>query len=400
MTGQTTLQGAASARPVARFPACRSFHVLTSIALALPLAGCQAPWSKDDSSLSLSEPGLVKPDEDAEALSPWTKNWRLAKYRWQKTFGIEPNEPLAKKHFEQGVKLFSEKKFDDAAKEFKTAAARWPDSPLEEDAFFLQAESLFFAEQYSAASDIYGRLMKKFENTRYLERCVNREFMIARYWDDYDRVKHIALLTPNFTDDKRPLFDTQGNAIKCYESVHMNDPTGPLADDSVMAIANVNFLSGRYDDADYYYDLLRKQYPQSEHQQLAANLGLRAKMRTYQGPHYDGKPIDQADELIQQISIQYPNQSPEERERLRNAARALRTQRAQRDWEIAEWYARTKHYGGARYYYNVVLEDHPDSPYAALAKERIEKIKGLPDNPPQRFKWLVRIFRWNRQDVQ
>jgi outer membrane protein assembly factor BamD (BamD/ComL family) len=363
----------------------------------LALTGCRAGPAPGGGQ-SLPDNVMVKPGEDPETLSEWTKATRKLKYNMQKAVGLEPNEPIAREHFGKGQKLFQERKYDDAADEFKSAAKRWPDSPLEEDALYMQAESEFFADRYSAASDTYGRLLKKFENSRFLEKAVARQFAIARYWDDLDRAKHRFILIPNLTDKMQPLFDTQGNAIKAYESVHLSDPTGPLADDSVMAIANVHFLAGRYDDADYYYDQLRKQYPQSEHQQLAAQLGLRAKMRTYQGPEYDAKPIDQAEDLVQQINVQFPNQPPDERERLRNAGRALRTQRAQRDWETAEYYARTRHYGGARYYYNVILQDHPDSPFAEMARQRLEQYKNLPDNPPQRFKWLVRIFRWNRDD--
>jgi outer membrane protein assembly factor BamD (BamD/ComL family) len=367
---------------------------------AAALAGCQMPGRTDlAGGQSLPDNILVKPDEDPETLSEWTRFSRKAKYNLQKAVGLEPNEPIAHQHFERGQQLFREKKFDEAAKEFKSAAKRWPDSPLEEDALFMQGESEFFADRYSAASDTYGRLLKKFENSRHLERAVARQFAIARYWDDLDRVNHRFVLIPNLSDKMQPLFDTPGNAIKAYESVHLYDPTGPLADDSVMAIANVHFLAERYEDADYYYDLLRKQYPQSEHQQLAAQLGLRAKMRTYQGPHYDATPIEEAEELVQQISAQFPNLPPDERERQRNAARALRTQKAQIHWETAEYYARLKYYGGARYYYNLILKEHGDSPFAEPARRRLAEFEGRPDNPPQRFKWLVRIFNWNRDDL-
>ena len=40
--------------------------------------------------------------------------------------------------------LFPEKKYKEAAAKFATAADRWPDTPLEEDALFLQGESEFF----------------------------------------------------------------------------------------------------------------------------------------------------------------------------------------------------------------------------------------------------------------
>lgn len=380
-----------------------SLLALLAFSLALPVcAGCVSAWKKSDAmlageSLGGDESLLLKPGESPEDLNEWDKFTRKTKYQTQKLFNMEPNEPIAREHFAKGEKLFLAKEYAKAAEEFESAAKRWPDSPLEEDAMYMQGESLFFCDKYMAASDAYGEMMKKYTNSRYLERAVGRQFAIARFWEDKNRVEPHYAVTPNFTDKTRPWFDTEGNAIKAYESVHLNDPTGPLADDAVMATANAHFLSERYEDADYYYDLLRKQYPQSEHQQVAFLLGLRAKMRSYQGPHYEGSPLEESEELVQQISSQF-ELPPDEKERQRNASREIRNQFAQREWETAEYYAKTKHYGAARYHYGVLISDHGDTPYAEAAKRRLEEQKGLPDNPPDRFKWITRIFNPKQDD--
>lgn len=393
----------------------RSIHnLLMALAAAcwlLLCAGCATTTAADNHSLSddpYADGMLIKPGEDPDTISDWTKFQRKTGYQAKKLFNMEPNEPIARDHFAQGEKLFAEarelslnnqgtlaaKKYEKAAAEFKNAAKRWPDSPMEEDALFMQAESLFFCDKYRAACDAYGEMMKKYENSRYLERAVARQFAIGRYWDEADRAKHHYAITPNLTDKTRPLFDTQGNAIKAYESVYLNDPTGPLADDAVMATANAHFLSERYTDADYYYDMLRKQYPQSEHQQVAFQIGLRAKMRSYQGPDYEGSPLNEADDLVQQISTQF-ELPPDEKERIRSARRSMRNEFAQREWATAEYYAKTKHFAAARFHYQTILNDYGDSPFAPAAKQRLEDYKDLPDSPPDRFRWLRRVFDWD-----
>ena len=94
------------------------------------------------------------------------------------------------------------------------------------------------------------------------------------------------------TDKTRTLFDTHGHAMRVYDRVRLDDPTGPLADDSIMATANAMFVKARYEDADYYYTLLRTDYPKSEHQFQAHLLGLKSKLLKYQGPDYEGAPLD------------------------------------------------------------------------------------------------------------
>ena len=126
-------------------------------------------------------------------------------------------------------------------------------------ALFLLAECQFFTDDYPEANDTYTNLLKKYQNTRHLDKVMNRQFAIARYWQEYDRARPAAFLEPNVTDKSRPWLDTPGNALATYESVRLNDPTGPLADDSVMATANAHFLDDRYMDADYYYGILRSE---------------------------------------------------------------------------------------------------------------------------------------------
>ncbi|MBX9788128.1 MAG: outer membrane protein assembly factor BamD [Pirellulales bacterium] len=350
-------------------------------------------------------PGQSLPDEVARQKvelyddEPFFKRtMSKTKLGLQKLFGVEPNEAIARKHFGAGEALFEQKDFDAAAKRFRKASKRWPDSALEEDAMFMMAESWFFAERYPKASDSYMNMMKKYENSRYLDTSVSRQFAIGRYWEESDRVKHKPLMIPNLFDKTKPLFDTQGNALAALESVHLNDPTGPLADDALVCVANAHFLDERYEDADFNYNLIRAHYPQSEHQRVAHLLGLRAKMRKYQGPYYDGKPLDQSEELIRQISVRFPDEVPDEQARLRNASRVIHAQHAQRDYETAEYYARTRHYGGARYYYKQVIENYPDTHYAELSRKRIDQYQGRPDNPPNRFKWLVQLFRMGRDN--
>ena len=79
------------------------------------------------------------------------------------------------------------------------------------------------------------------------------------------------------------MFDTFGYAVQAYERVRLYDPTGPLADDSLMALGNAYFRRGQWGDAAYNYDLLCKEYPNSKHQLKAHLFGLQANMRSYQG---------------------------------------------------------------------------------------------------------------------
>jgi len=316
-----------------------------------------------------------------------------AVYKNVKTaLGYGPDEKIARTTFQEGRDLFQQKKYEEAAAKFHTASWRWPDSTLEEDALFMLGESWFFSDRYSKAKDSYDNLLKKHQNTRHLDTVVKRQFAIGRYWEQLHMSTPRWPVTPNVADKSQPLFDTFGNAISAYETVRLYDPIGPLADDSVMASANAYFRKGRYEDAAHDYDLLRKEYPKSEHQMEAHLLGLQCKQLVYHGPFYEGKPLNDAEDIAKQTLSQFGSKLGPEKDRVMQTANRIREQKAQRQWAMAQYYDNKKYFGAARHYYQAILKDFPLTQTARMAQSRLEEIKGEPDVPPNRFKWLTSLF--------
>jgi outer membrane protein assembly factor BamD (BamD/ComL family) len=304
----------------------------------------------------------------------------------------EKSQPKAKEAMAAGDQAFREQRYSEAEAHYAEAASLWPNSPLQEDALFQRAECLFFANTYPAAFEAYETLLTKYKRSRHLEKAVAREFAIGNYWFQMQDFKPQALLQPNLTDKTRPRLDTLGSALKAMEKVRLNDPTGPLADDSLMATANSYFLRQRYVDADFNYTLLRKEYPKSDHQYQAHVLGIQAKLAIYQGPGYDGTPLKGAQDLIDQTLAQFREVTPEERDRLLELKEKIVTARAERDWHMAQYYEGRGYHGAARHYYAQMLKEYPNSQVAQLVSKRLAEIQELPTNPEPRLTWISAIM--------
>jgi outer membrane protein assembly factor BamD (BamD/ComL family) len=309
--------------------------------------------------------------------------------------GYGPDEKIARAAMKDGQALFREKKFKESAAKFATAADRWPDSPLEEDGLFLKGESEFFSDQYPKAHDTYGGLLKKYTNTRHLDTVVSREFALGRYWEQLHDANPKWPITPNVTDGSRPRFDTFGYAVKAYERVRMNDPTGPLADSSLMALGNAYFRRGQYEDAARYYDTLRKEYPNSQHQMNAHILDLQAKMRIYQGTAYDETPLKESAKVARQTLTQFGAKLGDERERIAQSEALITEEQANRDFTLGEYYERREFYGAARVYYQSVLDNFPATNRAKEAQARMAAIRDKPDEPPSQIEWIRGLFGAN-----
>jgi TolA-binding protein len=304
--------------------------------------------------------------------------------------GYGPNEQFARQAYALGDKDFHDKKYKAAAEQFQIAITRGPHSAIEQDAMFMLAESYYFDDEYISARDAYDNLVKEYSNTRYMDTVIDREWKIAQYWEKKDTQYHHWSLTPNAIDKTRPWFDTIGHAVKTYESIRLNDPTGPRADDAIMATANIYFRYGQYEEADYNYTLLRREYPRSELQFEAHLLGLRAKLLKYQGESYDGTPLEEAKTLVKQLNSQFAGRlSKEEKDRLATVQAQLTLEVATRDYRMAAYYDKKQDYGAAKFYYAEVIKKYPDTELAAKSKDRVASLQGFPDEAPKKLAFLI-----------
>jgi outer membrane protein assembly factor BamD (BamD/ComL family) len=318
--------------------------------------------------------------------------------KMKEAIGKGVNDDVARERFVEAETLFASGKYSKAVGGYRDAASRWPRSQIEEDSLFMIGESYFFGDRYLKASDAYNVLVEKYPNSQHMNSLVERMWSIAQYWEHEYFTGWKVPLSPNAYDKTRPTFDTVGHAIRTYENIRLNDPTGPRADDAIIATAGIHFRCKRYEDADYHYTLLRREYPRSEFQFEAHLLGLQAKLRKYQGPEYDGKSLKAAQRLALQLRRQFSGRlNAGEKERLRIVQAELNLQLVQRDVRMAQYYDDKKQYRSARQYYAQVIEKYPDTELAEQVRERLAEISDEPDEPKQRLAWLLEMVPQSRE---
>lgn len=282
--------------------------------------------------------------------------------------------------------------FIEAANLFYSGSKRWPESRLEQDGLFRAGESYFFADQYARANQSFELLIQKYPGTRYLDMAQSRRFAIAQYWLELNRESPDNLLSFHVQDKRRPTRDTKGNALRVLNRIRLDDPTGRLADDATMALANAYFEEQRYLDAADTYEDLRIAFPTSQHQYDAHLLELRARIEAYQGSAYDGTHLQKADKLLSSVMKQFPTEIDRDRDELMKIAAEVRFRLAQRDMKMARYYDYSGQYRSATIYYQEVIEKYAGTPQAEEAAERISIISDKPGKPAQRAQWLVDLF--------
>lgn len=306
---------------------------------------------------------------------------------------------------------FDKGDYEQAIKVGKKTAKKFKESSLGEEAQFYVAESYYAQGQFSKAQDGYDQLFEDYPSTRYVEPSTRKLYRIARIWLEVaepvakneirqasgekviedekpakpplDPTLRVRVL-PNFHDRSRPMFDTQGRALECLKSIWMNDPTGPLADDSLMLTATYYQRHDNYVEADRYYEILREEYPDSPHLEEAFLLGAHVKQMSYQGPYYEGRELTGARKLKEQSLQLFP--ASHSRQQLRKDLDQLYLLEAQRAWSKVEYYQKKRRPRAVAIACIQVVSEYPDTSFAKDARAILRTIdrkemQGLPEVP-------------------
>ena len=278
--------------------------------------------------------------------------------------------------------------FRKAAKKYNQAGKHWASSSLEQDAYFMTAESYFFAEDYPKAEDSYVKLIKEYPRTRYQDRVDQRRMEIGNYWLQFpDKFYNL-----NFTDKSRPLNDTENHGKRVLEKMLLDSPTGRLADDVVMDIANTEFKRENWNEAlDRYRDLITV-YTDSPHQFDAHFLGAKSALLAYQGPQYSSEPLEQADKLLKQMVRQFSKQASERKEPIAEMLAEVKYRQAERLYDEATYRNNKQEYAAAIVYCDRIIDNYSDTPFAEKAQQIIDKAEGKPSVPTPYLHWMTYAF--------
>jgi tetratricopeptide (TPR) repeat protein len=243
------------------------------------------------------------------------------------------------------------------------------------------AEAQFQQGKLVAASDTFAKLVVDYPGTRTLEKAVAREFEIAETW--------LNAINPDAPPEKRgswtdrftgrlPAVDVAGHALTVYEHVRHHDPTGPLADDAVMRIADYHDSQGNYEEAAIYYDQLIDELPKSPLLRQAYEKTIQAKLKAYMGPDYNASGLEKARAQIHQAMTLFPERQTSSSEMFSKALDLIDDQDAEITFRRGEFYRQTGYPGAAELCYGEVRARWPRSAWAEQSKSRLDEIALMP----------------------
>lgn len=275
---------------------------------------------------------------------------------WQKTRAKDQLE-VAQKAFEIGdYKL--------ALKASQRTVNNWPLSDYAPQAQYLYARCLEAQGKDQLAFKRYQELIEKYPKIENYDEILKRQFEIANRFLGGQWFKLWGYV---------PVPPSMDKTADMYEKIVKNGPysdVGPLAQ---MSIGEAREKQKDFPEAAKAYERAADRY--ADREKVSSDAMYRAGMaylKEAKTADYDQTVASKAIETFTDFKTLHPDDTrvPDTDKRIE----ILRSEQARGAYETAKFYEKRHKWEGAKIYYNEVLNKDRSSPYAEIARMRIEEL--------------------------
>jgi outer membrane protein assembly factor BamD len=266
--------------------------------------------------------------------------------------------------FDWALNFYNQQNWDRAIEEFEKIPENFPTSRLAAEGVYYVGLCWEENKDIAKAADAYQRLVDRYPYSDRIKDAVKREFEIAQRFAAGDRVKVLGL----------PALPGQEKAIEIYKHIVKNAPFGSYGDQAQFNIGEIYKSQGEFEEAQKAFQAVVDEYPSSELVGRARYQIAFCSLEASKRAQYDERSAQRAIEEFQGFKENFP--SDQQVTQADESIRQLRNKKAQTSFETAKFYEKINRLSSAKVYYQEVMNQYSDTPFAAPAKKKVEEILG------------------------
>ena len=292
------------------------------------------------------------------------QDYKLEDGQWRQTTSHDPATPRGQ--IQQIRKQIAQEQY----KQARVAAAQWienyPNHPMLAEAYLLRGDAWVGQKRYYKALFDYEYIARVFPASQQYMTALEREYEIALLFAA--GMKRVWL--------GMRIFPARVEAEELFIRVQERSPGSEVAEKASIALGDFYFSQSQMESAAQAYALFLENYPQSRFRQRAMLRQIQANLATFKGPHFDATGLAEAAERIKIFKEQYPVAA----EQIGTQTLLVRVDEslALKQFYRARWYERVNQPVSARYVYQRLIEDYPQSVAAKAALKRLSQITPAP----------------------
>jgi outer membrane protein assembly factor BamD len=248
----------------------------------------------------------------------------------------------------------------------------WPLSDYAPRAQYLVGRCLEVTGRDEAAFNAYQNVIQKYPKSAEYEGVLWRQYEIASRFLNGQWFKLWGYV---------PLYTSMDQTAKMFDKIVNNGPYSDVAPHAQLRIGAAREKQKDYAEAVKAYETAADRY----HDQpvIAADALYRKGITYYKQAataEYDQSTASQATAAFTDFITLFPDDQRVPRAQW--ALAKLKAEQVRGNFEIAQFYEKSRKWAGAVVYYNEVLQLDPNSRYAARARQQIEALKPRLQTPP------------------
>lgn len=283
--------------------------------------------------------------------------WTPKTGKWVNPKNLPKDNPKAQFDYARG--FYDEKKYDEAIREFMKLLKTYPKSfEASESQYYLgviEEERGNLYEAYLA----YQKVVDKYPFSERIKEIVEKEYHIAEQFIAGYKRKVLGIILP-----------VEDPSIEILTKVVENSTYGTLAPKAKYKLGLVLKGLQRYYEAEDAFNKVISNYPDSEWAGAAKFQIASCRAALSRGPDYDQGAMQEAKQKFEEFVREHPD-AVLSQEAEQNISK-LKEKEAASSYNIAVFYEKQKCYQAAKIYYENVINNYPDSPWAPKAQESLQ----------------------------
>lgn len=238
--------------------------------------------------------------------------------------------------------------------------------PLYPQALLLEAEAQVGLKEFDNAHAACQLFLGEFSGMELTDEALRLEFVIAE-----------AFLAGAKHKVWGGVFRVSGENLgnKILDEISADHPDSRIAELAVKAKGDHLVKTGEHALAEIEYSRMIRDYPKSRYNQFAVQRTAESALASFAGVEYDEAALIEAEERYKDYRTRYRDAA--ERDGVGLILDTIRETRAEKDFQIGQYYERTDHVGSAVFYYKNVRAQFEGTIAATKATERLELLGAI-----------------------
>jgi outer membrane protein assembly factor BamD (BamD/ComL family) len=266
----------------------------------------------------------------------------------------------------EAKKLVDNSKTRAARKAFKKIKEDFPDIADKDFDLFAKAEIFFCKGKYAKAAKYYEKLLKKYPDTQFAQTTINRQFTIAKAFLK-GRKKTVFFIFK---------MKAYSEGVNIMEKITDRASDNSIALDAAKKVAKYYENKNKFNKAYLKWSEILSRWPTGQIAKDALLALARCKHAVYnknpkhKRPLYDASSLTTAKSYYEKFQLLYPKDANDLN--LDEKIKQINEQIAEKQLTIGQYYQRTGKKQAANLYFDMVVQDWPDTEAAKKAKELLE----------------------------